>query len=139
MATFPHPAIFLRQESYTSAAEPSMGTEPRYFGRVKAVNTTPPSLTIIPEDRTSRPDYDLAFGLSNIQLVEFLNLFASGEMRVSYVLRPGPTGALLVQDVQSAETVIVKEEGSPSWSADGPGEGKVERGKDVSMMTYGGE
>lgn len=110
-----------------------MATENRYFGRVKTVSTTPPSLTIVPEDRSIRPDHDLAFGLSNVQIAEFLSSFASGEMRVSYVLRPGPIGGLLVQDVQTAEAVIVKQEHGSSGAEGVLGEGKVRKEKNVRM------
>ncbi|KAL9137430.1 MAG: hypothetical protein Q9175_001354 [Cornicularia normoerica] len=136
IANFPTPATFnpLQQRSTTSTAEPSMATEhQRYFGSVKTVNTTPPSLTIIPEDRTAHPDYALVFELSHIELSEFLYLFGAGEMRVSYVLRSGPSGVLLVEDVQGAEAVKVKEEeGSASGgSANGSGGVKVKKEKNV--------
>ena len=133
MTRFLPPATFLPHDSYTSTVEPSMATEQRYLGRVKTVNTTPPSLTIVPEDRTIRPDYDLVFGLSHIQLAEFLYSFGNGNMRVSYALRPGPAGELVVQDVQNAEAVEVKQEYSPSESAYGLGEVKIEKEK-VGML-----
>ncbi|CAF9916007.1 MAG: hypothetical protein ALECFALPRED_010467 [Alectoria fallacina] len=136
MTTFLPPATFLPHDSYTNPVEPSMATEQRYFGRVKTVNTTPPSLTIVPEDRTIRPDYELVFGLSHIQLAEFLYSFGSGNMRVSYALRPGPAGELVVQDVQNAEAVEVKQEYSPSESAHGFGEAKVKKEKESQQVGF---
>lgn len=120
-----------------------MAMEQRYFGKVKAVNTTPSCLTIIPEDRNARPDYDRACGLSRIQLADFLYAFGSGEkdsaanMRVSYVLRPGPGGMMLVQDVQRVEAVKVKQEYGPSESGYGAGEGRVKHWK-VGMLELWG-
>lgn len=112
-----------------------MTTEKRYLGRIKTANTTPPSLTIIPEDPTTRPGYDIALGLSKKQLSEFLFAFGDGEMRVSYVLRPGRTGVLEVQDVQSvfADVKVEEVERARSGSADGPGEVRSRRGKNVSI------
>lgn len=54
---------------------------------------------------------------------------------MSYVLRSGPSGVLLVEEVQSVEAVKVKEEeGSPSGgSANGSGGVKVKREKNVSV------
>ena len=71
---------------------------------VTTVNTTPPSLVIIPED--NRPHYDLATGLSKERLVALLlHVFAAGKMRVSYVLRPsGKNGRMMMaEDAWSVE------------------------------------
>ncbi len=66
--------------------------------------------------------------------MEFLNYLGSGAgemrvVRVSYVLRCGPAGALLAQDVRCAEAAEVRGEGNPSWTASGLGEGEVEKKK----------
>lgn len=114
-----------------------MATERRYFGKVERVNTRPPSLTIIPEDLTIRPGYDVALGLSHTELADFLYTFATGQMRVSYVVQPGPAGVMLVQDVQSVEAVEVKEEPGSSGAAGGPGEVMMGEESGVSM-TLGG-
>lgn len=78
--------------------------EPRYYGTVKTLSTTPSSLTIVPEDDHSQPQPDLrltASGFSPVQLQGFLNAFAKGRMRVSYVVRPPrPGDDLVVEDVR---------------------------------------
>ena len=82
---------------------------------MKTVGTTPGSLTIVPEDRVARPNHDVALGLSQFQLVRFLNMLAAGETRVSYVLvrRGGGGGrgwgAVEVRDVQREKEVKVEE------------------------------
>ena len=69
---------------------------------VTTFSTTSRSLVIIPENNS--PHYDLAIGLSLERLVAFLYMFAAGEMRVSYVLRPsGENGMMMAEDVFSVE------------------------------------
>lgn len=131
MPTSPYPSPFLRQNSYISTARPAMTTEHRYFGRVKTVNTTPASLTIIPDHRTTRADYVFAFGFSNIQLAEFLYSFTLEERRVSYVLRPGRIGEMLVQDVRVIKGVKVKVK-EEAGSADGRREERIRKDSSVS-------
>lgn len=110
-----------------------MASERVYYGRVKTVNTTPPSLTIVPEDRSIRPDHDFAFDLSRVQLAGFLLSFAAGEMWVSYVLRPGPVGRLVVQDVRTVGAVTVKQEHGSSGSGRALGEVRVKEEKNVRI------
>ncbi len=110
-------------------------TERRYFGTVKTVNASPPSIIIVPEDRATRAGYERTADMSREQLVEFLGYLGSGAgemrvVRVSYVLRCGPAGALLAQDVQCVEAAEVRGEGNLFWIASGLGEGEVEEKKE---------
>ncbi|KAL9073950.1 MAG: hypothetical protein Q9161_002572 [Pseudevernia consocians] len=149
MATFPHPSTVLGPEFSTSTAEePSTTTtsEHRYVGVVKTLHASPPSLTIIPNDRSRRgAGYERAAGISRAQLVAFLEYLSSGAGKprvlwVSYVLRPGAGGVLRAQDVQRVEAGRVKkeeeeeEEDGAAWSASGPGEARVKEENDVSMI-----
>ncbi len=99
------PEKFAPQPSQPSRSKPRKATEDdasRCYGRILTVNTTPPSLVIIPED--NRPYYELATGLSRERLVAFLHLCARGEIRVSYVLRSsGENGMMMAEDVWSVE------------------------------------
>ena len=99
------PERFAPQPWQPSSNKPRNATEDdaaRCYGRILTVNTTPPSLVIIPED--NRLYYDLATGLSRERLVAFLHLIAAGEIRVSYVLHPsGENGMMMAEDVWSVE------------------------------------
>lgn len=68
-----------------------------------------------------------------MQLAEFLYSLAMGERRVSYLLRPGRAGEMLVRDVRIAEGVKVKRE---AGVADGVGGGMVGKEKSVRVRDH---
>ena len=122
--------------------------ERRYWGTVKTLSASPPSLVIIPDDRPARAGYDRAAGIPRAQLLAFLDYLSAGPgkmpvLRVSYVLRPGgPAGTLVAQDVRrvGAAAVMMKkkeeEVGASLWPAGGPGGVRIkeENNNDVSMI-----
>lgn len=99
-----------------------------HIGRVTSANSTPPSLTVVPDDRTTGPDYPLVFSTSHARLADFLSTYDPERMRVSYALRLGPAGRLVVEGL----TVVGAGEGGRGLvggsSASGVvGEGRVKR------------
>lgn len=74
-----------------------------------------------------------------MRLAEFLYSFALGERRVSYVLRPGRAGEMLVKDVRVVEGVVVKEEVGVAEMGGGRGrkENVVSRSDHVVRINFG--
>ncbi|KAM0802407.1 hypothetical protein BDR22DRAFT_887638 [Usnea florida] len=127
----------------TMAPPTATSLQPRSFGFVKSVTTTPPSLTIIPEQQqhTIIP-HGLLFHLSPAQLAELLVVFSQRDVRdaaarrVSFVLEGSAGAGVWVRDVRCA--VVVKEGKGIGEEKGKEREGRRRKTKWVSKGESGG-